>query len=172
MFAYFWGTLKSSVALVNLSLAYFLILVSGLTFAMISLSAGYSQRYLNFFLALSYTLIPFTKDLENEPVHYQPLTVDLFILQNLYDFTSVWILLIMFSGLFLPMFSKEFQNKGIRGDEFEESTFNKKKQKDTKNDDKRLHWELLFWMLDWLPERALNRIKQLEDEEDDNVDEL
>ena len=161
VFAYFWGTLKSSVALVNLSLAYFMLLVSGLTIGNMSIYAGYSTRYLNFFMAFSYTLIPFTKDLETEQVHYAPLTIDRLLLQNLYDITSVWVLLIMFSGLFLPMFSKEFQNKGIRGDEFEDDSNKAKKLKD----EQRTHWLFLFWLFDWLPQRALNRLKQFEDED-------
>ena len=69
----------------------------------------------------------------------------------------------MFSGLFLPMFSREFQNNSIRDDKFEDSP---KKKKAEEID--RLHWKLLFWFFDWLPERTSQRLKQLEtDSEED-----
>mmetsp|Transcript_14181 Transcript_14181/g.19275 ORF Transcript_14181/g.19275 Transcript_14181/m.19275 type:complete len:297 (+) Transcript_14181:466-1356(+) len=109
VFAYFWNTLKSMYGLVNLSVAYFVILASGLTTASISLSAGYDARYLSFVMAFSVTLIPFgSSKIEPEMVHYAPLTYDRCFLSAMYDLTSVWLLLIMFSGLFLPMFSREF----------------------------------------------------------------
>lgn len=59
VFVYFWRTLKNMYALVNLSLAYFIILCAGLTFANMAFHVSSDGRYLSFTNAFAMTLIPF-----------------------------------------------------------------------------------------------------------------
>ena len=120
VFHILWNTFLNNFKLVNICFAYYLLLAMGLTFAKMSFNAGFDGSYLHFVLAFCQMLLPIQAPYKDSPGHqlvsYEFVTRHKFLLTVVYELLTFWILLILIGGLFLPMFSSEIQNSGIRGD--------------------------------------------------------
>lgn len=120
MFNHMWATFRHGLLIVAASLLYFMSGIIGLSFANISQQGGYSIKYLSFISSLIYSIhntnaSPNQSEIiTNGDLNYAPNTVLSSLFKMLTEIMYYWLMVVLLTGAFLPVFAKEFQYKCIR----------------------------------------------------------
>ena len=142
-----------------------LTVVSGLCFMNNSLYGGYSFKHLNWMFSLLFTLQNTHADGvydQSMEVQGESRVISVTIFEFINNLVYFWLMVICMKGYFLPIFVKEFQYRCIRED-VNTDVLNV----GLEQVGKKRRWQVVYWFLAWLPEKAIQYLENLEKSDDE-----